>query len=147
MIYELDVYSSLGKVDKEVIENFSKSMNVAFPEKYIKLLSEYNWLRPRKDIFDFIDFKGERVDRDVNFYGYTVEAYPGSGTIVEIQSHSCDKNIIIGFTGNGDFICFDYNDRIEPTIILLHHDEYIGERMAASLVSSDFNSFIDSLHD
>ena len=75
MIYELDVYSSLGKVDKEVIENFSKSMNVAFPEKYIKLLSEYNWLRPRKDIFDFIDFKGERVDRDVNFYGYTVEAY------------------------------------------------------------------------
>lgn len=125
-------------------------MNATFPEKYIELLSKYNWLRPSKDIFDFIDLKGERAGRDVNFYGYAVEAYPGSGTIIEIQSHSCDKGIvIIGFTGNGDFICFNYNEGIEPTIILLHHDEYIDsnrEKMVTSLVSSNFDSFIESLH-
>ncbi len=154
----LKIYRSTGAISKNLIENFSKLNKVIFPKTYIETLSENNWLKPQNESFDFVDFSKKPDTRDINFYGYEIESFLGSGTIVNAQNfdvYGYDKIIAIGFSANGDYICFDYRqnpDTDNPPIVLMYHDQYINDeygnpKMAIVKIADDFDSFIDMLHE
>ncbi|WP_032854642.1 SMI1/KNR4 family protein, partial [Pasteurella multocida] len=63
------------------------------------------------------------------------------------------KNVYsFGYTGNGDFVCFDYRDDPkgdEPKICIVIHDEYdekTGKRLLLP-VAENFEAFLDMLYD
>jgi hypothetical protein len=155
---KISVYRSKSNIPKETIELFAQSQNVSFPKSYINLLSEHNWLRPQEDTFDFINIWNKADARDINFCGYEVESYVGSGTIADEQDfdiYGHENVIAIGFSANGDYIAFDYRQNLNtdnPPVVLMYHDEYIEDehgqyKMAISKVADSFDEFIDMLYE
>lgn len=154
---KINVYRSKGEISKNIIQKFAQKYNVLFPKLYINLLSENNWLRLITDTFNFTNIWNKKDERDINFYGYDVESYSGSGTIVDAQDFDIYGNpvIAIGFSANGDYICFDYRKdptSSEPEVVLMYHDQYINDKngnpkMAISKIANNFEEFIDMLHE
>lgn len=155
---ELSIYRSKGKVTMDAIQIFAKMYKISLPILYINLLAENNWLRLNTDTFDFINLWNNKDDRDINFYGYKTESYYGSGTILDAQNfdiYGMNGIIAIGFSANGDYICFDYRENptsSEPPVVLMYHDQYVKDeqgnpKMAIVKIADSFEEFIDMLHE
>jgi hypothetical protein len=157
MIQDGDVYRSSGTVSVDLITEFEERMCVRLPEKYKTIISSYNWLRLKCDGFIVLDENGEILERDVSFYGYEVEYFPGSGTIVDVQSVNeflPDNIVIFGYSVNGDFIGFDYreeNSADDPPVCSIFHDVFekdtVETRMKIARISDNFERFLDILED
>lgn len=152
------IYRSKGPITKNIIQKFAQKYNIVFPTSYIELLSENNWLRLISNAFSFTNTWNKKDERDINFYGYDIESYAGSRTIMDAQDFDIfgtHQVIAIGFSANGDYICFDYRKdptSSEPEVVLMHHDQYIKDeqgnpKMAISKIANNFEDFIDMLHE
>ena len=49
----LDIFHHEGKIDRALIEEFAQEKGVVFPENYINLIGQYNFLRLNNRIFRF----------------------------------------------------------------------------------------------
>ena len=111
------------------------------------MLSAHDGLRPAKDLFSF-SFQDKIDWRDVSFCGY------GESMILGIekcqQTEGCPEGIIvIGVTGNGDYVCFDYSSisgSIEPPVVLMLHDFFDDSGLMMTIpVAPGFEAFLKSL--
>lgn len=152
---KLNIWSDEGSVSRSVIENFAQELDVIFPESYISLISKHDYLYLEDNIFDFIDNYGNQDERDIIFLGYKVEITDNSDiyTYSQVNNEYAYGNKIIAFgsSANGDYICFDYrNNSNEPSIALMHHDDFIendlGVRMQVSHIANNFDEFMLKLH-
>nr|WP_315384906.1 SMI1/KNR4 family protein [uncultured Sphingomonas sp.] len=158
MITDDDVYRSHGTVPQTSLNAFERQFGICLPESYKSLISRYNWLRLRKDVFAFVEPNGKPNELDISFYGFDTPAYPGSKTIANYQpadETTPDGIIIFGYCGNGDSVFFDYRpDKscTNPPVGLLYHDDVretspgVWERTTISL-ADDFDGFMSILRD
>lgn len=152
-----DIYEDYGSVDIAVIEDFEKKIGYCLPTSYKELISSHDWLRPEQNTFAFINLYGEKDDRDVNFYGYKSGFSLASRTIEHHQDfdvYGYEGIVAIGFSANGDHICFDYRHdpkTCEPRVVLMYHDDYVEDatgnaHMVVNDVAPTFEAFIDMLY-
>jgi hypothetical protein len=150
---ELTIAFDEGAIPVEVITSFAADMGVFFPEKYVRLLSEKNWLAIKENLFNFEGLDGAQDCRDLNFLGYGQSGEPGVNDITDSQDfdvYGYDNLVIaFGYCANGDYICFDYRGdetRSQPSIVEMFHDEYVDDKMAVVHVSNSFESFLELLY-
>ncbi|MFK7824435.1 MAG: SMI1/KNR4 family protein [Oligoflexales bacterium] len=146
---KVKVYRDFGKIDRQSIITFARTMGVTFPEDYITLLSEHDALRPEK--CDFWFTYEDKVDsRDIAFLGFS-SCINEANQIARFQQdeYGWEKVIVFGRAANGDYICFDYRshpDSKNPPVVLMFHDDYDNkDRMITVNVAPNFQSFIDNL--
>lgn len=151
------VYSSSGGINRGVIDGYEKKVGYRFPKKYKEMLSTNDFLRPELDSFEF-QRDSVKDGRDVNFFGYLDDA--NSQSPDRIGEYLFDMAFLpihvlpFGFSGNGDYICFDYRHdpkTCEPRIVLMLHDEYTEDvegkpKMAIIDIAPNFEAFIDMLY-
>ena len=165
----LDIFHHEGKIDRALIEEFAQEKGVVFPENYINLIGQYNFLRLNNRIFRFKNYLEKRFEydeRDIAFKGYNKDRgdYPIPSLISSLiyESMTNDETdttnygnsvIEFGSCANGDAVCFDYRERNHnPKIVLMLHDEYIkdenGEdKMILIPIADSFDAFMDMLYD
>lgn len=152
----LKIWHDEGSVSRVIIERFAQQAGVRFPETYISLISQHDYLYLEDNIFDFVNSDGEKDERDIVFFGYKSEIADGSSihTDSQINDEYAYGNQIIAFgcSGNGDYICFDYRHHSnEPSIVLMYHDHFIEDgsgniRMQVSHIANNFDEFLLKLH-
>ncbi|MFC2407077.1 MAG: SMI1/KNR4 family protein [Cardiobacterium sp.] len=162
----IDIYHTEGKIDRYIIEAYAREKQVIFPESYIELISNNNFLCPNDNLFKFknrLDAALEYDTQDIWFMGYNLEhSYPNPALrpILIYNSMTNDKTdpttygdevIAFGNCANGDAVCFDYREgNHDPKIVLMLHDDYEedgqGEmKMVLIPLADSFDEFIDSL--
>lgn len=142
-----------GAILPSVITSFAADMDVFFPEGYVRLLSEQNWLAIKENLFNFKGLDGNQDCRDLNFLGYGESDTFSFNDITESQDfdvYGYDNLVIaFGYCANGDYICFDYRSdetKSQPSIVVMFHDEYVNDKMAVVHVSNSFESFLELLY-
>lgn len=150
---ELTIAYDEGSIPVSVITSFAAAMGVFFPEGYVRLLSEKNWLGIKEVFFHFRGLDGNQDCRDLNFLGYGESDKFSFNDITESQDfdvYGYDNLVIaFGYCANGDYICFDYRSdetRSQPSIVVMFHDEYVDDKMAVVHVSNSFESFLELLY-
>jgi len=141
-----NVFGDDGVVGIKVIEEFAHSMGHEFPTEYKSLLSKHDAVCLEENIFSYI-YDDKYLKGDVNFYGYGNKQNPESVNNVQQEDHAVRGVIVIGGTGNGDYICFDFRlNPSEPKIVLMLHDVFESDgKMSILYIADSFEKFIDSL--
>ena len=151
---DIGVFIDNGKVDVKLIRAFEKEKDVSFPDAYVELIRNHDYLMPIKCDFDFI-YDNEKDSRDISFLGYDKSVYSMSNIYgEEIYSSLYPDNKIIefGICANGDSICFFYeNPKEEPKIVLIFHDLFYDNAVSEHdrvivFIADNFESFIDMLY-
>ncbi len=151
------VWRDEGAVDQHLIVEFAKNAGVVFPDTYIALISKHDYLYPEENTFDFINYYGEKDERDIVFFGYK-QGVLGGGDIYSYSKidddYSYGKDMIaFGGCANGDYICFDYRKaRENPSIVVMYHDDFYEDengdtKMVVNDVADNFDDFLAMLRE
>lgn len=153
---DIGVFQDDGKVDIELIRAFEKEMNISFPNSYVGLIRNHDYLFPVENCFNFT-YEGQNDNRDIYFSGYKNRGYNPSN-IFDSEINECNRNVFVnkivefGYCANGDFICFLYKDiNKDPEIILMFHDLFYDDAVSENdrvivFIADNFESFIDMLY-
>ncbi|HEA3273790.1 TPA: SMI1/KNR4 family protein [Pasteurella multocida] len=154
----LKIYDDYGSVSQEIIFNFEKEFDIKLPLSYISLVKKYNGVWFKESDFEYLSQNGKRIISSLSFDSFeTKDNIEPMNNILRQYIYDDEiygyKNVYsFGYTGNGDFVCFDYRDDPkgnEPKICIVIHDEYdekTGKRLLFP-VAENFEAFLDMLYD
>jgi len=130
--------NSKGEFKKEVLENFEKNNGVKFPEKYVKIVKNFNGAYPDKNKFDLENEK-EKVfykllNWDVNRKNNMIDFYKNH------ESHFDSKIIPFGEDPFGNLFCFNFKNE-NPSVLYWNH-----ELNQFTKVAEKFESFLNMLY-
>ncbi len=142
--------SYYGEGDIGLVQDFEKSINQVLPTEYKKIVSKYNGAVPEPDA---LKFYSRLVKKEVVIGVGVFLAYGNIESPSETMEWSYTnrpenfpKNFIaFSLVGNGDMICFDYNDvsqNQEPKIVIWHHEASQPEELFSPL-ADNFSKFLD----
>lgn len=153
---DIGVFQDDGKVDIELIRTFEREMNILFPDTYVELVKNHDYLFPVKNCFDFT-YENLTDNRDISFSGYKNKGC-NSSNIFDSEINEYNRKIFVnkivefGYCANGDSICFFYeNPKKEPKIVLIFHDLFYDNAVSENdrvivFIADNFESFIDMLY-
>lgn len=140
----------------ELINEVERSLRVSFPEVYKLFIKENNGAVPITNMFSF------------NQNVYLVEKFlcvlddsesdPINGwfdvevTITQIGDRLADNEDLVGMNVvpiaalfSGDFICLDYRESEEPTVVIWFHEESEEFSPATLRISENISEFFEML--
>jgi hypothetical protein len=164
LIERIGIYRDNGENDKEIIEWIENEIKYCLPKTYKEIIFLYDGLRPKKNIFDFINIYGEKDDRDISFLSYQPQdtKYNKDGYYIPMKDFQISKFdygiqelVTFGDCANGDYICFDYRDNLKtcnPKVVHVYHDDHTENEdgtssMTVNFVANSFEEFIDMLYE
>ena len=127
------------KINENIIKNFEKEHNIVFPRTYTDLIKKYNGATPNKEVF-LLSTGRECVFNYLLDWNENVEGHIQN--IYSILVDTLKKDSLYPFANDpfGNFICFDFTDKNDPSIVFFDH-----ESNEIIQISKDFNSFLNSL--
>lgn len=155
-----NIYRDEGSIDLEKVLNFEVKYGIKFPDTYTLFIVKHNGARLDIDSFDFYDnvykreasesiafIKFENVGKTICDLLEQTTNDINDPDVFKFYNYFDPKIIPFGDTGGGDFICFDYRQSDNPSIILWCHDNYDEKWNRISFVANNFDEFINMLHE
>ena len=148
--------SQLSGLTDECIVSFETFFKIKFPKSYIDFIKNYNGGKP-KDLLINVDGEEKLVDRILCMmddptknliYGH----YDLAVVVGQIEDRLTDNEDLIGIElvpiismFGGDFICLDFRNKGEPSIVLWDHNESDELSPETILVDSSSNDFFNKI--
>lgn len=150
----LNIWGDEGALSRSIIEDYAVKLGVVFPETYIELISQYDYLYLEDNIIDFINEYDEPDERDMVFCGYKTGVLDGSiiYNYSECEYGYGNQIVVFANCANGDYIGFDYRENPnQPSIVLMYHDDFYEDNlgnvyMKVQYLADDFDEFLAKLH-
>ena len=152
MQHSIEWYRCERQATDERIDFVSKEIGVHFPKTFVALMKECDGGVPEISSFEYQNvflniIMGEGLG---SFMGFEEKDYAHDHLLGHHQSQSnfLPKHVIaFGYTGGGDYICFDYRKETqisEPEIIYWSHSA--PEDQNISFIAKNFDAFMAMLH-
>jgi len=154
-----NVLVDYGKIDISLVNALERKEKIRLPNEYCKFIMNHNGASLYIDSFDFYD----NVQKRKSYESIAFIKFENiSETICDLLAQTTNdinepdvfkwynyfeaRVIPFGDTGGGDFICFDYRQSDNPTVILWCHDNYDENWNRFSFIANSFEEFINILH-
>jgi hypothetical protein len=107
--------------DKASIVEVERALNVSFPHLYLETVKKFNGGSPVNNVFD-TDKVNERVFSNLLSFNSNNES--SILTVWEDNKERMPTGVIpFGTDPGGNYICFDYRNTTEPSVIFWNHEE------------------------
>ena len=149
---KIDWYECEKQASQERIKSVEKEIGLSFPQSFIDLMKECDGGWPEIGSFSFDNtFLGVVMGSSIsNFLSFTEDTRVTEHLIgiYKLFYDRFPKNVIaFGYTGSGDYICFDYRKdkkTSNPEIVYWEHSAPDDESI--SFVARNFDAFMAMLH-
>jgi len=132
-------------LNKTTIEQTEKTLNVKFPNDYVKTIMKYNGGYSSIKYFNCGNKKDLVFDSLLN-----LKAGEDDVSLVETYNNIKDRlpNNIVPFASDpfGNFICFNFNDKPATVCFWDHEIAFSDVDKSITRLSSSFSEFLDLLH-
>ncbi len=129
----------------EKIKKVEEIFNITFPEDFIDVVRNNNEGSPRPNCFDINGSEetfNNLITFDLNSRYSILNVYNG------IKIRLVDRIFPFARDPFGNYLCFDYRNGDNPTIVFwLHETALIDKNAAIKKVSDTFTELLNSLHE
>ena len=149
----IEWFDTEGPATQERVDYVSKEIGITFPKNFIVLMKECDGGIPKINAFEYINVSMQLL-RGAGigcFMSFREKNYAHDHLLGHYKSENnyLPKEVIaFAFTGDGDYICFDYRKdkkTSDPEIVYWDHEESEGQNV--SFVAKNFDAFMSMLHD
>ena len=153
----MELYDEGIKLTREDMNEFSKMMNIIFPEKYVEFLLNSNGGTPEEDlVFDFIDAaSNKRISTDIReFFVFYKNDESSYDDIVKVNKKMksekliSDEYFVFADDSAGNPICMKTAGSDVGSIYFCNHELEDADEgyLLMSRVADSFSGFIESLY-
>ena len=129
-------------LEDSVIEGLELLLSIKLPETYKEIIKYHNGGSPLESDYEVTNESGQKM-------------YGGFGVFLNIKPKAPEgvfscirlfKERVIPFSldGGGNYLCFDYSETDNPTVVLWHHE--VEDELNYFFIAKTFDEFLEELY-